>query len=124
MKQLFSAAVLGASLMMNVCHADETGTLTGESDRISYLGYQMGGDFKRQGVEINREALIQGIRDAQSHAEPLMKPEEMQSTLVELIAWIIGVRVCAGTSAVPMRMRCGKCSGRGIKTRGPRWLAE
>ena len=35
------------------------------SRRINYsIGYQIGGDFKRQGWQLQPEILIQGIRDA------------------------------------------------------------
>jgi FKBP-type peptidyl-prolyl cis-trans isomerase FklB len=65
--------------------AGETLKLDNETARINYsLGYQIGGNFKRQGVEIDPAAVVKGIEDALSGAEPLMKPEEMQSTLVEL----------------------------------------
>ena len=56
-----------------------------ETPRINYsLGYQIGGDFKRQGVEMDAEAVVQGIRDALSGAEPKMTPAEMSATLTEL----------------------------------------
>jgi len=56
-----------------------------ETPRINYsLGYQIGGDFKRQGVEMDAEAVVQGIRDALAGAEPQMTPAEMNATLSEL----------------------------------------
>jgi len=56
-----------------------------ETTRINYsLGHQIGGDFKRQGVEMNAEAVVQGIRDALSGAESKMTPAEMSATLTEL----------------------------------------
>lgn len=68
-----------------VLHAAEGLNLTDETARVGYsLGYQIGGDFKRQGVEMNGEAILKGMQDALSGAEPKMKPEEMQSTLTEL----------------------------------------
>ena len=55
-----------------------------ETNRISYsLGYQIGGDFKRQGAGMNADAVLKGIEDALSGAEPQMKPEDMHSTLIE-----------------------------------------
>lgn len=59
--------------------------LRDEKDRISYsVGYQMGGDFKRQKIDINAAALIKGIEDALAEGQPLMTSPEMQNTLVEL----------------------------------------
>ena len=56
-----------------------------ETPRINYsLGYQIGGDFKRQGVEMDAEAVVQGIRDALSGAEPQMTAAEMNATLMGL----------------------------------------
>jgi len=68
----------------SVCAAEML-KLDNETARINYsLGYQIGGDFKRQGVEMNGAAVIKGIEDALSGAEPLMKPQEMNATLMEL----------------------------------------
>jgi len=65
--------------------AAEALNLKQETPRINYsLGYQIGGDFKRQGVEMDAEAVVQGIRDALSGAEPKMTPAEMSATLTEL----------------------------------------
>jgi len=65
--------------------ASEALDLEDETARINYsLGYQIGGDFQRQGVEMNAEAVVKGIEDALSGAEPLMNPEDMRATLVEL----------------------------------------
>ena len=56
-----------------------------ETTRVNYsLGYQIGGDFKRQGVDMNAAAVVQGIKDALSEADPKMSTADMQATLVEL----------------------------------------
>lgn len=65
--------------------AGEALKLDSENARINYsLGYQIGGDFKRQGVEMDSDAILRGIEDALSGAEPLMPPQEMTEALVEL----------------------------------------
>jgi FKBP-type peptidyl-prolyl cis-trans isomerase FklB len=59
--------------------------LKDEKEKISYsVGYQIGGDFKRQGVELDPDLLVKGIRDAASGAEPRIPPQEMRKTLVDL----------------------------------------
>ena len=59
--------------------------LEDEAARINYsLGYQIGGDFKRQGIELNPQAVVKGMEDALSGGTSLMSPEEMHNTLVEL----------------------------------------
>ena len=65
--------------------AAEPLNLENDTTRINYsLGYQIGGDFKRQGVDMNAAAITQGIADALSGTEPLMKPEDMLTTLADL----------------------------------------
>jgi FKBP-type peptidyl-prolyl cis-trans isomerase FklB len=87
----FTFAIAGAVWAAGWAHAaDEPLPLDNETDRISYsLGYQIGGDFKRQGVEMNAEAVVQGIADALSGAEPGMPADEMQGTLRDLKRKII-----------------------------------
>ena len=84
MKRLLFAAVI-AVCFSGVCLAGEKTELKDENDRVSYsVGYQIGGDFKRQGVELNPEKLVKGIQDARSGAEPLMTRQEMHQALVDL----------------------------------------
>ncbi len=88
MRTLRIATLMSVALMTvpaaSVC-AEETLKLDNETARINYsLGYQIGGDFKRQGVEMNAEAVVKGIEDALSGAEPLMPTQEMNTTLMEL----------------------------------------
>ena len=65
--------------------AVESVDLTAEKDRTSYsIGYQVGGDFMRQGIEIRPEMLLKGMQDALTDQQPAMSPIEMHQTLVEL----------------------------------------
>jgi FKBP-type peptidyl-prolyl cis-trans isomerase FklB len=78
-----AAVVLGA-LVAPVAGAESL-DLENETTRINYsLGYQIGGDFERQGVELDADAVVQGIRDALSGGEPQLSQPEMHETLVEL----------------------------------------
>ena len=80
---LLGVAALALSVSLGAM-ADEL-KLEDETARINYsLGYQIGGDFKRQGLEMNPAAVTKGIEDALSEAVPLMTPEEIQTTLTEL----------------------------------------
>lgn len=59
--------------------------LRSETDKINYsVGYQIGGDFQKQGIGINVEALVQGIRDAREQRDPMLSAKEMTTTLVDL----------------------------------------
>lgn len=80
LQRFFGAALI--ALPAGLLWAAETPSLDSETARISYsLGYQVGGDFKRQGVAVDAAAMLKGVEDAASGAEPVMKPEEMQATI-------------------------------------------
>jgi FKBP-type peptidyl-prolyl cis-trans isomerase FklB len=77
--------VLDIMLFVGVCSAGYILDLKDEKVRLNYIvGYQVGGDLKRRGIEINREMLLKGVQDAVSGNEFLMTREEMSVTLVEL----------------------------------------
>jgi len=66
-------------------YAQDALKLDTENARINYsLGYQIGGDFKRQNVELNADAVVKGMQDALSGSEPMMSPEDMNAMLMEL----------------------------------------
>jgi len=47
-------------------------------DKISYsIGISIGGNLKRQGVDVNDAMLINGIKDALSGAKPKLTDEDM-----------------------------------------------
>ena len=85
--RLLLAIVVGFSLIGAPClaGAGDMADLGNEKAKVNYsVGYQIGDDFKRQGVQINPEALISGIQDALSGKTPLMTAEEQRATLVNL----------------------------------------
>ena len=65
--------------------AAEQVKLDDRTARINYsLGYQIGGDFKRQGIEVDAEAVVKGIEDALSGTRPLMPQKAMNGILMEV----------------------------------------
>jgi FKBP-type peptidyl-prolyl cis-trans isomerase FklB len=84
MKYIFIIA-LGMTLFCGVCTAGDNLDLKDDKVRLSYsVGYQVGGDFIRQGKDINPDILLQGVQDAMAGKEPLTTQEEMRTTLVNL----------------------------------------
>lgn len=64
--------------------------LKDETIRINYsLGYQIGGDFKRQGVRMEPEAILQGIEDALKGKRPQLSQPEMYTVLRDLKSRIV-----------------------------------
>jgi len=83
--RFITTLVVVASLVGAPCVAQKMPDLGNEKARVNYsVGYQIGDDFKRQGVEINPEALVKGIQDALSGEKALMTPEEQRAALVDL----------------------------------------
>ena len=77
--------VLSMVLLLGVGFAGDTPEVKEEKDKISYsVGYQVGRDFKRQGVDLNPELLVRGVQDGMSGGKPLMTQQEMNETLVDL----------------------------------------
>ena len=65
--------------------ADERFSPKDDQDIVNYsIGYQVGGDFRRQGIEIDPASLVRGVLDALAGAEPEMTPQEMNTTLSDL----------------------------------------
>ncbi len=53
-------------------------------DKASYaIGQNLGSNFKRQGVPVNLDYLIQGLRDGLGDGEPMLTNEEIQATMKE-----------------------------------------
>jgi len=81
------------AVSLSVAAAGKPVSTQNETSRISYsLGYRVGEDYKRQGVELNADAVVKGLEDALSGADPEMKPEEMHTTLIELKRKILAER--------------------------------
>jgi FKBP-type peptidyl-prolyl cis-trans isomerase FklB len=67
--------------------------LKDDTAKISYsLGYQIGGDFKRQRVGIDSAAIVQGIQDALDAKDPALSQQEMNDLLVSLKQKVVAVQ--------------------------------
>ena len=84
MKKIITT-IISVFLLCGLCFAEEKPDLNEEKDRVSYsIGFQIGGDLRQQGRDIDPDALLKGIEDALSAAEPQLNPEEMQTILREM----------------------------------------
>ena len=73
-----------ASVTATVAGAEDV-AVRDDNDKVNYsIGYQIGGDLKRQGVQLVPEVMVRAIRDALDGSEPLMSDEERRGTLVAL----------------------------------------
>jgi FKBP-type peptidyl-prolyl cis-trans isomerase FklB len=79
------AAVLAAVSISGICLADTKPEIDGPAGRVGYsLGHQIGEDLKRQGTELDADAMLRGLRDALGGADPSIPEEEMGALLVGL----------------------------------------
>lgn len=77
--------VFGVSAILSACATTSVVKPETEAQRLNYsVGYQIGGDFKRQDVPLHPDYLAKGIADALSENASLMSEEEMHATLVRL----------------------------------------
>ena len=61
-----------------------TNVFSGEKARISYaIGMTIGHNFQAQGVEVDTDLLVRGLKDMQSGGTTLLTPQEMRDTLAE-----------------------------------------
>ena len=82
-KAFLAVPILG--LACRICSAAEPVELKSENDKINYsVGYRLGSDFKRQGVEMNSAIVQKGIDDATGGGEALMTEEEMRTVMVNM----------------------------------------
>lgn len=80
-------AVLGAVLLVAQCTGEPQGpkpvTLKTDKDKVSYgIGVSVAKNFKRQGIEVDADALVQGLRDELTGAKLLMSNDELSKTLM------------------------------------------
>lgn len=79
------AAILTVGLYSAVCFGADKPALKDTKDKESYsLGYQFGQSMKAQGVDIDLEVYVSGIRDAVTGAKPQLSQDEIRATVVEL----------------------------------------
>jgi FKBP-type peptidyl-prolyl cis-trans isomerase FklB len=76
---------LGLGVLLAVPFVGAAQALEDEKQKLGYsIGYQVGGDFRRQGLSIDPELVVKGVLDAVEGSEPLMTPAEMRLPLAEL----------------------------------------
>jgi len=101
--------VAGVLTFIHPCSAVEPVELKDQKEKANYsIGYQIGGDFRRQGVEITPEVLVLGVKDALSGAESRMTDEEMRNTLVSLKQRTTSAEQEAGQQSVQDNLSKGK----------------
>lgn len=83
MMRLLMTTIVGLGLLVKPASAGESPEIKDRQDKINYsLGFQVGGDFRRQGMDINPDSVLEGIEDAISGREPRLSRKDMQDLLL------------------------------------------
>ncbi len=84
MRRLF-AIFLGVTLILPFCWAEGQVPPGDLKAKESYsLGYEFGGNLKRQGVEIDVNVLLSAVREGLEGRKSALSPEEIRDILVQL----------------------------------------
>ena len=74
--------ILGMGLLATPVWAEETPVLKTMKDKVSYAtGVEMVRSFQRQGVEVDRDLFLKGVKDGFSGGTLLMSDDEFYKTL-------------------------------------------
>ena len=75
--------VLGILFLVSQVNAQEKLVLKNQKEKVSYIiGMDIGGNLKRQSVDIDPSILAKGIQDALAGTKPVLSQEEIQETMV------------------------------------------
>lgn len=81
--KLVAAAVMSFAVATSYAVEPTVATLS-DKDKVSYsIGYDLGGNIKKQGIDINPLMMSKGIEDAVSGGKSLLTDEQMKTVLTE-----------------------------------------
>ncbi len=80
LKSGLSVAVLGAASL-----PAQGATLKTDADKVSYMvGYQIGSNFKRDGLDVDSNMMLVGMKEAMAGTKSTLTPEESQKIMQDL----------------------------------------
>jgi len=78
-------AILCLTLLATSAFAQEKTALKTDQEKASYsLGYKIGLDFRQQGIKIDPDSLVKGMKDSFSGGKTALTEEQMQEALMAL----------------------------------------
>jgi FKBP-type peptidyl-prolyl cis-trans isomerase len=106
-------AILGVVLLAAQC-AQEPTDLKTEKDKVSYgIGVSVGKNFKQQGMEVDADLMVKGLKDELSGKKLLMSEDELRKTMT---AYQQELRL--------KQMQARKAAAQDKKNEGDAFLAE
>jgi FKBP-type peptidyl-prolyl cis-trans isomerase FklB len=75
-------AILGVLFLVSQVHAQENLVLKNQKEKMSYIiGMDIGNNLKKQGIDIDTNIFIKGIKDAFTNAKSLLSEQEIRETM-------------------------------------------
>ena len=75
-------AIMGVLFLVSQAHAQENLVPKNQKEKMSYIiGMDIGNNLKKQGIDIETNILINGIKDAFASAKSLLSEQEIRETL-------------------------------------------
>jgi FKBP-type peptidyl-prolyl cis-trans isomerase FklB len=75
--------VLGVLFLVSQVGAQENLVLKNQKEKVSYIiGVDIGGNLKKQSIDIDQSILVKGIKDGLAGAKPLLTDQEIQETMI------------------------------------------
>jgi len=106
--------VVGMGMLAAQLSAQESAVLKTEQDKINYgIGVGVARNLMRQGIEVDLEMVIRGLRDSLSGGKLLMTEEELEKTMITFQAEMTQKQALAA-----------KVTGEKNKKEGEAFLAE
>lgn len=79
---LAAASLLLGALSAPILHAADAAAPTAQKDKVSYsIGMEIGSKMKSQGVEVNPDQMLNGLKDGLAGTKPKLTQEDMQATM-------------------------------------------
>lgn len=83
--KIIAVAFLAFFIVMNQVHAEDSQVLKTQKDKVSYtIGIDIGKAFKKQGLEIDSDLLVKGIKDSMAGNKLLVSEQEIREIMVGL----------------------------------------
>ncbi len=112
MNQIVTALVIILLFTTPAMAADrlnDANVLKDNKDRTSYsLGFQIGRDFKKEKMDLDADAFLQGVNDALARKKPAVDQEEMNATLSDMKKKIMTRQRAEKVEMVERRLGGGK----------------
>jgi len=80
-----SFLLLGITLIAARAHAGEPFQLTSQNDMLNYsIGVETGRNLKKQGIEVNLDIMLRGMKDGLSGEKPLLPEKALRKIMNDL----------------------------------------